>query len=79
MTDVRIGMTNTTLAPCDCLKGLNDPCRPPEASASSCTFPLLKFHIFTVPSLAPVMSLRAEASKHMQLIFDVPCAPANLQ
>lgn len=42
------------------------------------TLPLLKFHILTVPSLAPVSKRLSDASKPMELIFEVPCAFPNL-
>lgn len=42
------------------------------------TLPLLKFHILTVPSFAPVRSRLSDASKPMQLILEVPCAFPNL-
>lgn len=42
------------------------------------TLPLLKFHILTVPSLAPVSSRLSDSSKPIQLILEVPCAFPNL-
>jgi len=42
------------------------------------TLPLLKFHILTVPSLAPVRSLLSDASKARQLSLEAPCAFPNL-